>query len=43
MKAIPNCKTQAEVEEAFSIIENCEYKNAKGLVILFFIAFTVYT
>lgn len=31
MKAIPNCKTQAEVEKAFEIIENCEYKNAKGL------------
>lgn len=31
MKAIPNCKTQAEVEEAFNTIENCEHKNAKGL------------
>jgi hypothetical protein len=31
MKAIPNFKTQDEVEKAFNIIENCEYKNAKGL------------
>jgi hypothetical protein len=31
MKAIPNCKTQADIEKAFEIIENCEYKNAKGL------------
>ncbi|CAB5181207.1 unnamed protein product [Rhizophagus irregularis] len=31
IKAIPNCKTQAEVKKAFEIIENCEYKSAKGL------------
>jgi len=31
MKAIPIYETQAEVEKAFDIIENCEYKNAKGL------------
>ncbi|PKC12036.1 hypothetical protein RhiirA5_465314 [Rhizophagus irregularis] len=31
IKAIPNCKTQAEVKKAFEIIENCEYKSAKEL------------